>query len=346
MSCRFFTAAGVLAIVTAAMSLRSVPVAAQAGASRPTKTSTAAQAAPLRTPDGKPDLQGVWNFATITPLERPAELAGKEFLTDAEVAALEAKAAQNRVDRPPPPGSTGSYNQFWMDGGTRVVGNRRTSLIVDPPDGKLPPYTPEGQKRRAERTAIMQRPPTGPEDLAIDERCILGFNSGPPMISGAYNNNVQILQSADYVVLLNEMNHDARIVPTDGRPHGTVRQWSGDSRGRWEGNTLVVETKYFRPEGTAHPATVGTRLEALGENLHLIERFTRVDAETLNYEFTINDPTAFTRPWSVSLPMTRTQDRLYEYACHEGNYSMTGSLAGARAVEKGTEAARTKTGPR
>jgi hypothetical protein len=346
MSCRFFTTAGVLAIVTAAMPLRPVPIAAQAGTSSSTKAATAAKAESLRTPDGKPDLQGVWSFATITPLERPAALAGQEFLTDADVAALEARAAANRVDRPPPPGSTGTYNQFWMDGGTRVAGNRRTSLIVDPPDGRLPPYTPEGQKRRADRIAIMKRPPTGPEDLAIDERCILGFNSGPPMLPGAYNNVVQIFQSADYVAFLNEMVHDARIIPTDGRPHGTIRQWKGNSRGRWEGNTFVVETRYFRPEGTAHPATVGDRLEPLDENLHLIERFTRVDAETLNYEFTVDDPTAMTRPWSVSFPMTRTQDRLYEYACHEGNYSMTGSLAGARAGEKDAGAARTNTAPR
>ena len=337
-----FVSTGAVAMVIAGLSLGSVTVAGQTVASA--STTSASKAAPLRTPDGKPDLQGVWSFANITPLERPAELAGKEFLTDADVAAVEAKAAANRVDRPPRPGSTGSYNQFWMDTGTKVAGSRRTSLIVDPPDGKLPPYAPEGQKKRADRIAIMQRPPTGPEDLAIDERCILGFNSGPPMLPGAYNNVVQIFQNADHVVLLNEMVHDARIVPTDGRSHGAIRQWAGTSRARWDGNTLVVETRNFRPDGTAHPGTVGDRLEAIDGNLHLIERFTRVDAETLNYEFTINDPTAFTRPWTGSFPMTKSQDRLYEYACHEGNYSMTGSLAGARAGEKGGEA--TKTGAR
>jgi hypothetical protein len=331
----FMSRSGV-AIVIAGLGLGSVTVAGQTVPSAP--TTAASKAAPLRTPDGKPDLQGVWSFATITPLERPAELSGKEFLTDADVAAFEAKAAANRVDRPPRPGSTGSYNQFWMDSGTKVVGNRRTSLIVNPPDGKLPSYTPEGQKRRADRVAITQRPPTGPEDLAIDERCILGFNSGPPMLPGAYNNVVQIFQNADHVVFLNEMVHDARIVPTDGRPHGAIRQWTGTSRGRWDGNTFVVETKNFRSEGTAHPGTVGDRLEAIDGNLHLIERFTRVDAETLNYEFTINDPTAFTKPWTGSFPMTKSPDRLYEYACHEGNYSMTGSLAGARADEKAGEA--------
>jgi hypothetical protein len=155
---------------------------------------------------------------------------------------------------------------------------------------------------------------------------------------------VQIFQNADHVVFLNEMVHDARIVPTDGRPHGTIRQWAGISRARWDGNTLVVETKNFRPEGTAHPGTVGDKLEAIDGNLHLTERFTRVDADTLNYEFTINDPTAFTKPWTGSFPMTRSKDLLYEYACHEGNYSMTGSLAGARAMERA--AAATKSGGR
>ena len=335
-----FVSTGAVAIVIAGLAVGSVTVAGQTVSSASTRS--ASKGGSLRTADGKPDLQGVWSFANITPLERPAELAGKEFLTDADVAAVEAKAAANRVDRPPRPGSTGSYNQFWMDTGTKVAGSRRTSLIVDPPDGKLPAYAPAGQKKRAERIAVMQRPPEGPEDLAIDERCLLGFNSGPPMLPGAYNNVVQIFQNADHVVFLNEMVHDARIVPTDGRPHGTIRQWAGISRARWDGNTLVVETKNFRPEGTAHPGTVGDKLEAIDGNLHLTERFTRVDADTLNYEFTINDPTAFTKPWTGSFPMTRSKDLLYEYACHEGNYSMTGSLAGARAMERA--AAATKSG--
>jgi hypothetical protein len=319
-------------MAAAGMCLGAVSLAGQSPAAA--KSKGAAAAAPLRTVDGKPDLQGVWSFAMITPLERPAALADKEFLTEADVAALEARAAAGRVDRAPAPGNVGAYNQFWIDSGTKVVGSMRSSLIVDPADGKLPPYTPEGQKRRAERAVITNRPPQGPEDLAIDERCILGFNSGPPMLPGAYNNLVQIFQTADSVAFLNEMVHDARIVPTDGRPYGSIRQWAGISRGRWEGDTLVVETKNFRPDGTAHPATVGDKLEAIDGNLHLIERLTRVDAGTLKYQFTITDPTAFTRPWTGELLMTRTDDKVYEYACHEGNYSMTGSLSGARFEEK------------
>jgi hypothetical protein len=334
MLCRFTR--GQLAIVIAGLSLTSVTIAGQN--SRPAPTTSRSNNGLVRTPDGKPDLQGVWNFANITPLERPARFAGKEFLTDTEAADFEAAAAANRVDRPPRPGDPGTYNQFWMDAGTKVAGNRRTSLIVDPPDGKLPPYTAEGEKRRADRVAITGRPPTGPEDLAIDERCLVGFNSGPPMMPGAYNNYVQIVQHPDYVVLLNEMVHDARIVPLDGRAHGSVRQWMGTSRGRWEGDTLVVETKNFRTEGTAHNANVGDRLEAIDGNLHLIERFTAVDSNTLKYEFTITDSTAFVRPWTVSYPMTRSHEQMYEYACHEGNYSMAGMLSGARAQEKaGTE---------
>jgi hypothetical protein len=326
---------GRVAIVMAGLAVTSVALAGQGR--RPAAATAGSKAAPVRTADGKPDLQGVWNFANITPLERPSQFAGKEFLTDADVAAFEAAAAANRVDRAPRPGDPGTYNQFWIDAGTKVAANRRTSLIVDPPDGKLPSYTPEGAKRRAERAAITRRPPTGPEDLAVDERCIVGFNAGPPMMPGAYNNYVQIVQHPDYVVILNEMVHDARIVPLDGRPHGSVPQWMGTSRGRWQGETLVIETKNFRPEGTAHNANIGDRLEAIDGNLHLIERLTRVDADTLNYEFTITDPSAFTTSWTVSYPMTRSPDQLYEYACHEGNYSMSGILRGARAQERAAE---------
>jgi len=329
-----------VAVVIAGLALASLAPAAQTRPAAP--ASSAPKAALARTPDGKPDLEGVWNFANITPLERPARFADKEFLTEAEAAAFEAAAAANRVDRAPRPGDPGTYNQFWIDAGTKVAGNRRTSLIVDPRDGKLPPYTPEGEKRRAERTAIFERPPTGPEDLAVDERCIVGFNAGPPMMPGAYNNYVQIVQHPAYVAIVNEMVHDARIVPLDGRPHGSVRQWLGTSRGRWEGDTLVVETKNFRPEGTAHNANVGTRLEPLDGNMQLVERFTRVDANTLNYEFTITDPTAFVMPWTVAYPMTRSQDQLYEYACHEGNYSMSGMLNGARVKENAARAQNTQ----
>jgi len=323
---------GTLAGLTVGLLLTPVTVAGQRGAS----VSTNSTSPGLRTPDGKPDLQGVWNFGNITPLERPAEFAGKEFLSDADISAIEAAAAASRVDRAPEPGDPGTYNQFWLESGTKVAGNRRTSLILDPPDGKLPPYTPDGENRRAARAAMAKRPPAGPEDIALQDRCLLGFNSGPPMLSGAYNNYVQIAQFPEYVVFLTEMVHDARIVRLDGREHlpAHVRQWMGDARGRWEGETLVVETTNFRPEGTAHPLRTAGRLDAIDENLHLIERLTRVDEDTLNYEFTINDPTAFTKPWTASYPLTKSRDQIFEYACHEGNYSMPTILRGARAQEK------------
>ena len=284
-----------------------------------------------RAPDGRPDLQGVWDFSSLTPLQRPADLAGREFLTDEDVSALEARAAA-RVDAAPRPGDPGSYNRFWFDDGTTVVGTRRTSLIVDPPDGRLPSYLPEGRSRMAARAEARGRN-AGPEDRDVDERCILGFNSGPPMIPGAYNNFVQLFQTPGHVAILNEMVNDVRLVPLDGQPSLTsaVRQWRGDSRGRWEGDTLVVETRNFRDLGTAHPAPNMELLEALGADLHLVERFSLLDADTLLYRFTVDDRTAFTRPWSVEMTMTRSGDRLYEYACHEGNYGLYNILAGAQA---------------
>ena len=284
-----------------------------------------------RTPDGRPALEGVWDFSSLTPLQRPADLAGREFLTDEDVSALEARAAA-RVDTAPRPGDPGSYNRFWFDDGTTVVGTRRTALIVDPPDGRLPSYMPEGRARMAARAEARSRN-AGPEDRDVDERCILGFNSGPPMIPGAYNNFVQLFQTPGHVAILNEMVNDVRLVPLGGQPPltGEVRQWRGDSRGRWEGDTLVVETRNFRDLGTAHPAPNMELLEALGPDLHLVERFSLLDADTLLYRFTIDDRTAFTRPWSVEMTMTRSDNRLYEYACHEGNYGLYNILAGAQA---------------
>ena len=313
----------VLAILIA---LAPVSVAAQ-------PSSSAATSVP-RTPDGRPDLQGVWDFGSVTPLQRPAALAGKEFLTEEDVSALEAQAA-SRVDRPPRAGDPGSYNRFWFADGTKVVGTRRTSLIVDPPDGRLPSYTSEGKTRMAVRADARGRN-AGPEDRDVDERCILGFNSGPPMLPGAYNNFVQMFQIPGYVVILNEMVHDVRLIPLDGRPPlpSHIRQWKGDSRGRWEGDTLVVETRNFRDLGTAHPAPNMEILEALDGQLHLVERFSRLDADTLLYEFTINDATAFTTPWSAELTMTKTENALYEYACHEGNYGLSNILAGAQAADR------------
>jgi len=341
---RILASLGVLAIVLAIVSLVPVPVAGQApsAAAKQAKTWTAP-----RTPDGHPDLQGIWDFRSVTPLERPDTLGGKQVLSDEEAAAVETQATQRLIDRDrgPRAGETGSYNAFWVDRGTAVRG-KRSSLIVDPPDGKLPAFTPDGQKRVAARVEALRRPAFGPEDRSLGERCILGFNAGPPMVPGAYNQNVQLFQAPGYVVLLNEMVHNARIVPVDGRPHGTIRQWNGDSRGRWEGNTLVVETKNFTNKGTG---ALTARLQGTDENLHLVERFTRVDADTLLYEFTVNDPTTWTKPWTASIPMAKSQEQMYEYACHEGNYGLLNILEGARADEKAAEAAaktKTKTGSR
>ncbi len=293
-----------------------------------------------RTPEGHPDLQGVWDFGSVTPLQRPVELAEQEFLTDEDVSALESEAVAAQIDRPPRPGDPGSYNQFWMARGTTVAGTRRTSLIVDPADGRLPAYTSAGEVRMAVREDARRRN-AGPEDRDVDERCLLGFNSGPPMLPGAYNNFVQVFQVPGFVVILNEMVNDVRIIPLDDRPAVStqIRQWKGSSRGRWEGDTLVVETRNFRDLGTAHPAPNMERLEALGPNLHLVERFSRFDANTLLYQFTIDDPTAFTTPWSVEMTMTKTSDPLYEYACHEGNYGLSNILAGAQSEHRAALAA-------
>ena len=297
---------------------------------------------PARTPWGDPDLQGIWNNSTITELERPQELSGKQVFADEEVAAVEQKAAQNRVDRPPRAGDPGTYNQFWFDRGTKIVPTKRTSLIVDPPEGKLPPLTPAGQKREAERfeklgpTAIGSSG-NGPfdsyEDISVVTRCI---TRGLPnaMFPGGYNNNYQIVQVPGSVVLLSELMHEARVIPLDGRPHISqkIRQWMGDSRGHWEGNALVVDVSNF-PDRDVTGFGVPYR-HSETSHLHLTERFTRVDANTINYEVTVDDPTTFTKPWKASIPMVKSDDPLYEYACHEGNYSLANMLNGSRAEEK------------
>src|SRR5712692_1980206 len=322
--------AAIVAVVVAV----AVPVAGQSSAARP-KASISSTAS--RTADGHPDLQGVWNFGTLTPLERPADLAGRTHLTDEEIAAIEKRAAS----RPETFGLFADRSKYAFD--------KRTSLIVDPADGKVPARTPAGEKRQADRDAA-RRAAANPEDLPVYERCILGFNSGPPIIPGGYNQNIQLFQTRDYVVIHNEMVHNARIVPLDGRPHlpTHLRQWNGDSRGRWEGDTLVVTTTNFMSMGTGTLMLDGN-LARTGvgwspdENLTLIERFKRADSDTLIYGFTITDPTVWTKPWTVSLPMTRSDQHLYEYACHEGNYDMRNILSGARALEKAGDAA-VKTG--
>ena len=286
-----------------------------------------------RTPDGQPNLQGVWDYRTITPLERPSELAGKAVLTEEEAAEFEQETLQRRDhDSPLRAGSTGTYNQFWWDYGTKLTEDYRTSLIVDPPDGRIPPLTPEGQQRADARNASRGRPAAGPEDRSLWERCL---TRSLPRLPGAYNNNLQIFQAADHVVILNEMIHEARVIPLRGQPYldQNIRQWQGDSRGHWDGDTLVVDTRNF---------TDKTNFRGSTDNLHLVERFTRVDADTLRYEATIEDATTFTTPWTVVVPMAKSEGRMFEYACHERNYGLEGILAGARADEQdAADAAKT-----
>ena len=290
-----------------------------------------------RTPDGQPDLQGVWSNASIVPLERPKELEGKPFFTPEEKAAYEAKVfARSTRDKTPSPGAVGTYNDFWWDADSKRAQNFRTSLIVDPPDGKSPPLTPQAQQKlAADRAYSREHPADSPEDRSLMERCILFPTTGPPMLPSFYNNsqfgalttNYQIVQTRDYVIIVVELNHDVRRIPLDGRPHfpSGIRQWLGDSRGHWEGETLVVDTTNF---------TGKSNFRGADGNLHLTERFTRTALDTLLYEFTMDDPTAFTKPWMAEVPMIASDGPLYEHACHEGNYGLTGILAGARAEEK------------
>ena len=308
--------------------------------SHPSTKNPESTSTPARTPDGQPDLQGIWSFATITPLERPSDLASKEFLTDEEVTARD-KDGETRHDRPPRKGDTGTFNAFWWDEGTTVA-TKRTSLIVDPRDGRLPPLTPEAAQKRAAmaeaRRGVAPDTPTpggwledlGPSKFRI--RCLVSVNAGPPMIPVGYNHNLQIVQTAGYVVLLNEMIHSVRIVPLDGRPRlgAAGRQWSGESRGRWEGDTLIVDTTNFYGEPN-------WRFPGTSPDLHVIERFTRVDAETVIYEFTVEDPTVWTRPWTGQIPMKSAEGPIYEYACHEGNYTLPSVMAWARAEEAAQE---------
>jgi hypothetical protein len=283
-----------------------------------------------RTTDGHPDLQGIWDFRSATALERPARFAGREFMTPDEVIAYEQEALEREDGRPPDDGRTEQsvHAAWWLDYGKRVVGSRRTSLIVDPPDGKIPPLTPEGQKRNSERRAAARThgPADSYEDRSLQERCI---TRGLPEVTlpGPYNNNMQIVQTHGYVMIFTEMIHDARVVPMDGRPHNSpnLRSWMGDSRGRWEGDTLVVDTTNF---------TDRTNFRGAGANLHLVERFTRLDADTIEYRFTLDDPTTWTKPWTVAYPIVKTDGPIYEFACHEGNYGLRGILSGARYEEK------------
>ena len=333
MTRRVLTPLGLIGLFLAAVLLAPAFVTAQApGAATPSKNTSKPWKVP-RTPDGQPDLQGFWTNTTYVPLERPKNVT-KEFYTKEEVVENIKKAAANEGEQTEP-GTVADvhydFTQFGLDRSQSALAlNLRTSLIVDPADGRIPPMTPEGVKRNAERAEARKRA-GGPYDAAQNQplsvRCIIMDRIGPPMLAGAYNNNYQIVQVPGYVMILVEMIHDVRIIPLDGRPQlpANVRQWTGSYRGRWEGDTLVVESTNFNGKNP---------FQGSSENLKLTERFTRVDEDTIRYQFTIDDPSTWTRPWSAEVPWAKSIGPLFEHACHEGNYGLPNILAGARAEEK------------
>jgi hypothetical protein len=335
-----------IALAVGIASAMAVSIEGQTPAANARTAAAATAWTPARTADGRPDLQGVWANNSVTPLERPKQWEGKQFLTDAELQELKKLTAEvvegdqdavfgdgivlAALERQKNPISydpgTGNYNHFWLV--ERDVEDHRTSLITDPPDGKLPPMTSEGRARlEALREHRRLHPADDPEDRPAGERCV---NFGVPKLGAGYNNYYQIVQTPNFVVFHSEMAHDARIIPLDGRPHlhGSAQLWNGDPRGRWEGDTLVDESTNFSPK---------SEFRGSGEKLHLIERFTRVGPDTLNYEVTVTDPTTWTRPWTAMIPLKRTDEPIYEYACHEGNHSMVGILRGTRTLEKDAE---------
>ena len=289
---------------------------------------------------GHPELRGVWNFSSNTPLQRPEQYGDREFLTQAEVDEIHAgRIARSEASDNSTGGGVGGYNQFWVES-LAQDDNYRTSLIVDPPDGRMPPMVkgavvqrgglgPDSGGDRPVRFRVGGVRKDGPEDRGLSERCLMGFNSGPPFMPSMYNNNVQIFQTKNHVVLMTEMIHDARVVPIDGRPmvDDAISRWSGESRGHWEGDTLVVETKNFTDKIQSF------RSAGIASNMTLIERFTRTGPDNVEYKFTVNDPSTFSKPITVLVPMVRAEE-IYEYACHEGNYGMFNMLGGARNEER------------
>ncbi|PWU00966.1 MAG: hypothetical protein C5B51_24050 [Terriglobia bacterium] len=304
---------------------------------------------PPRTPDGQPDLQGVWTNNTVTPLQRPKELAGKEYYSEAELAEVQQRQRERLAlddqEGEPPANHSGvegaapetvhyDHAQFGLDWlQSRIAWNRRTSLIVGP-EGTIPPLTPEARKRRAEKAAKEKGHEfDGPENRPLEARCLARANVGPPLLPVRYNSNLQIAQGPGYVAIETEEIHDVRIIPLDGRPHlpKNIRQWMGNSVGHWEGNTLVIDTTNF----TDLTPFAGA------QNLHVIERLTRADEDTILYQFTVEDPGMWTKPWSGEIPIKKMEGRLYEYACNEANYGLENTLRGARVAD--AEAAAGKT---
>jgi len=333
---RFLASISALALVTAVGAQPTAPLAKAKAASSKTWTQP-------RTSDGQPDLQGIWTDSTMTPLERPRALAGKEFFTPQEAAEREKhtleEVSTDRRDGPAEVDVNRSYNELWRERGHLLL---RTSLIVDPPDGRLPALTPEAQKREQARAEDRRR--RGPDladswtDRNLAERCI---TRGAPKLPGGYNNNFQIYQTHDSVVIVQEMIHEARVIRLDSSPHvdAKIRLWMGDSRGHWEGDTLVVDTTNFNDKIISNSFNC---CPAAGSGLHVVERFRRADADHIDYRYTVEDPNTYTRPWTAEVPMTRSDERIYEYACHEGNYALPDILAGARAKEAEAAAAKKK----
>jgi hypothetical protein len=360
MRARLLTVVSAVATLVAMVSLAPATLSGQAAA--PVKNASPAGAIP-RMADGKPDLQGTYDIGTLTPLQRKADtplvmtadevgklerqVAARSDSLNAPIDANRAAPPSGGDGSPGPYGNVGGYNNFWLDPGSRyttVDGQKRASLLIDPPDGRVPPLTPEAQQRQASRQsrptsdqAAREEDPgfegpdayNDPEIRPLAERCLLGFSStsGPPMLPTYFYNNLhQIVQTPDRVMILTEMVHDARIVRIGGtHPPQAMKRWLGDSIGRWEGDTLVVETTNF---------TDNTRFMGSTDNLRVVERFTRVDARTLRYQFTVEDPKTWTRPWTAEYTWPKTNDLMYEYACHEGNYAMGNILRGARLKEK------------
>jgi hypothetical protein len=331
MSFRMFASMGATVVLTAILLLAPASVAGQGPVRGPGKTWT-----PPRTADGQPDLQGTWTNATITPFERPKDLAAKPTLTEEESAELERRAAQNRVDRAPGDGDVGNYNQAFFDSGTKVLPTRQSSLVVDPPDGRVP-LTAAAE---ASRDYNLSHNADSYLYMSPWDRCITrGVPSG--LFPAGYNNAYQIVQTPGYVMIVTEMIHEARIIPLGGREHlpQSVRQWNGDSIGRWEGNTLVVDTTNYNGKGWMATSAAGGRIKGVpqSEALHVVERFTRADRDTINYEVTIDDPKQYSRPWKVAMPLARDENyHIYEYACHEGNEAVELVLRGGRALDRAT----------
>jgi hypothetical protein len=346
MHLRNLTSAGAVAVI---LSLLQGQASAQAVNAKPASATTATWTIP-RTVDGQPDLQGVWANNNATPLERPKELEGRAFLTEQEVAALKKKANElfkgqsdaafgdtvflsvlanvkgTKSGFKSTDGETGDYSSVWT---VEREWDNRTSLITDPSDGRLPALTNQAEQKQRAAAASRTNPPSGPEDRSLSERCI---TFGSPRLGAGYNSYFQILQSPNQVVILMETIHDARLIPLDATPHlpPNIQTWMGDSRGHWEGDTLVVDTTNYKP---------GAFMNVSTEKLHVVERFRRTGPGVLNWEIRVDDPGAWSKPWAAMIPLRHSEDALFEYACQEGNYGLEGILAGARAEEKAGEAA-------